>query len=1855
MSRLTSHYEISVWEDKWNNGKFEEQKVCVIGSDEMTSQSKLIEPNFNRNVNGQKKLSFKMYKQYIDNITGLKVINPFSKFLSNETKVKLYYENRWYDFYIKNIVENSSTYLYTYQLEDSLVQELSKNGYGVTFDAELMNNLGTADQLAAAALKDSGWGVSGSETLVEKVEENLVYIKLNKKFTATRLRDQKNSNLSVGIIPYETKVEFNEGTIILGFYSACTNKPHRFQFIYLDDYKKDKVKIDENRVIDEEDCHYYIDLDKPLSSSGYVKSSDFWLPNGMQVDVRTGGLDDVDSTISGWYRGKRYGYANTTIYIPLLNSYCTLYNKFDKNSKDYVREEIPDINGIYQPKKYYAYSDSEYNSPIFTQNIITNSDFKGTTGWTGTYFGTTPNMKSTVGTKVDCLYGYFNNFSFSSVQEELKNGCFNDSKGYLSYLKVAFQPSVNDNIGILINSGFYDNRSIITNIENGEEWIFQATVLNESGTEVRLDAFNVQLQEVEYNTQSGAYNLKQKWGELSNDSIVINFPEGVKTLSETEFKNKNIRLVIYPKETSESAVYYISKIEMFKKVLNSSGQPITPGDLSTEGVVNNYISFVEESAINEATSKEELNLVSIKEEDLDYSVYVPVYNTGAEKIRTITIAKSNYFNILQTIAETFECWLDIEVERNDELNPGKITAKNIRFKNYAGDVNYAAFRYGVNLKDISRTFESKQLVTKLIVEQNNNEFGKNGFCTIARAGSNPTGENYIYDFQYFHNQGKLNTEQFLADMYYAINPKNSEIVEAGPDIENSTGFNLQNYYNRVKKLNSDLMPISEEIINYSTELTALNAEKAIQEGLRDAAAEGIEESTEKFYALTGLYPNQIDEEALYKAESLENLEQEGGKWYESDYNYKSLNSGWDFETIGNPSIDQTHIGADNSLQWDYKISFPTMTQKEIEVSTNGSAYWKDYDENAYKTKQGFLSCTGAWDGLKIDIKDSGEKPVTFQLGKRYKLSYKLSISDGELETIGSHMGSFTNIEIWVNGTLYSTTYSTVGFNSNIDDLVYVEIYGTFYSNKEDPTPFLYIQPNRGTETHIEADVADIKLEEYVYKTNSRDKTFYIQPIFRLTPQTIDTETGEVLIGVPTTRNEKIACKIKANDITGSILYTLPIFDSTQTTENTLNEYITYKIQYQEAINKLYGNSIINDQYEIIEYPDTNSLIVQIKAKEEALEVSQTRQKNILDIKTQLNQLFYTTYSRFIQEGTWMSEDYYDDDKYYNDALSVLYNSCYPQVQYTINVLALKGLPGYENFDFHLGDTTYAEDPDFFGDDLRTEVVIMEINENLDDASKSTIKVQNFKNQFQDLFQKITATVQQTQYNTGAYKKAVDLAEANSVIKSKFINEGLSSMGNALSIAGQTSVVQDVNGITLTDSATKNQMRLIGGAIMMSIEDGETGQRKWKTGLTPDGISASLITAGNINAGEISIMNANEPTFKWNAFGISAFDTDWTNNLPNGKVDPYTFVRFDKNGLYGINSKYTTGNVSINGENWAPSSLDEIRENAIFSLTWDGLTLRPGNAMYYRQHPDTKEIIGQWHTSSAVMGKVDDHIYNDWDANGNPIFNEAKIGNPEFVKIFATGNGQGNETLVIYDDGTLTCENIKLPGSISWTAASSPSKSVYGKASLVNSLPANGTTYNQFEEEDDPINPRWHKNVDTINDVYYAHTDDGGATWTGPYLLTGKSIQGTEVEYVIASAGLNPETIKEGWNSQYPSTIPLASESLYIRMYDMYNNGEKSEYRYSIGGGQGQDGNGAISCYVESLSGSLFEDSITGVITLTARILQGAEEIDPYIDNIDQKLSYVWYINNIKQDDLTTKQITINFDRIKNQSIYFEAQ
>jgi hypothetical protein len=198
MSILRKPYEISIWDDIWDVGqqKFVESRYAVIGSNTMESQNRVLEPSLTRNVNGTKKLTFKMCKRYKDNITGETIANPFVEQLVSERKVKLNYDGDWYDFIVKNVQEDSSNYIYTYQLEDALVNELSKNGFEVVLDDTLQNNSGTAQELATSVLRNTDWTVDNenSDVLVQTVEEPLVYISIPEGTEAYRVLDPQKVN-----------------------------------------------------------------------------------------------------------------------------------------------------------------------------------------------------------------------------------------------------------------------------------------------------------------------------------------------------------------------------------------------------------------------------------------------------------------------------------------------------------------------------------------------------------------------------------------------------------------------------------------------------------------------------------------------------------------------------------------------------------------------------------------------------------------------------------------------------------------------------------------------------------------------------------------------------------------------------------------------------------------------------------------------------------------------------------------------------------------------------------------------------------------------------------------------------------------------------------------------------------------------------------------------------------------------------------------------------------------------------------------------------------------------------------------------------------------------------------------------------------------------------------------------------------------------------------------------------------------------------------------------------------------------------------------------------------------------------
>ena len=1162
-------YEISIWEDVLEKIEvtdsetgtvsyvqyYKENKLAVIGSDTMTSKNRAIQPIFSRNVNGVITLTFTMYSWYQDE-NGELVENPFIGLLVNERKLKLKYDNKWYDLIIKSIIEDSSQKSFSYTAKSLHTNELSKTGFNIELNTELENNQGTILELADVVLKETDWQVDseGSDIIQQKTEEPLYEVVL------------KQQIIGINIEKEDETITIPSGKTILGFYSSISNEKPFFQFLYRED---GTYEVDDDRII-LNSKNYYVDK---VSYTNEVPSF------------------ASQCTISNSYRGERLVRKDKTIYDPVLEDYVTLYK--DSSGKD-----------------VYGYTKTEYISPTLLKNFITNySNFTSTNGWTA-------QLNSSV---EDTIYP-----PIESVSDLSK-------VTFVPYLRVHFQ----NTSSYIYNSGFYDNRSDINEIASGEQYVFRIKykrynngnlydVANNSGIRARVS---------EYTLSNGIYTLKNNYFNFTNsfsnstDGYVYQLASCTQSLSYKDLISKKIGIFLYT-STSSYLDYYIEEIQIFPYKLDGNGTIVLPGSTPNSKVNTIYYYYRPDESI---TDKEDIKYIYKGNTPSDS--FIPQYNESCEKIRSITVSESNRFNILQSLAEIFECWADFIIEHNEEtgeilLDSNYKQKKFVRFKNYIGKDNFSGFKYGINLNSISRTLDSDQLVSKIIVKNNTNEFGKDGFCSIARGDDNPIKENFLYNFDYYIKQGLLDFTQVNNDLYLNAD---------------STGY--LGYYAKLRTINKDRDKKIEEQSEISNTIIELTAAKQTYEIALGEAEQNLLAAKTEIKRYCG-------------------------------YSYEQL-------TAANPSED-----------------------------------------------------------IKKRLTDSKVKEY---------IAY--------IETLKKSISNFTQL-------------------------------------------------------------------------------------------------------------------------------------LSQSSEN-LDRYQT--------------------QYDDIK-EDLENKVVQ---------------------KKELNKEFYQKYSRFIQEGSWISEDYIDDNLYYLDAESVLYTSAYPRVTYNINVVEISSQEGFENYNFEVGDKTYMEDTEFFGyvnkNGVKTpyqeEIVVTEVRYNLDNVENNQIIVQNYKNQFEDLFQRITATTQAVQYQSGAYERAASVVTPEGEIKPQTLQNSFLNNSIILSNAKDQSIKWGDDGITVTNLLRPNEItRIISGAIILSNNGGET----WSAAITGNGINASYISSGQIDVSVINIMGGAFSAFRWDAAGINAYK--YSINEVTGEPEYFNFsnfVRFDQYGLYGYKGT----------EDFIPTSEQDVIDNSDFSLTWSGFKIK----------------------------------------------------------------------------------------------------------------------------------------------------------------------------------------------------------------------------------------------------------------------------------------------------------------------------
>lgn len=1381
---LKKPYEISVWENRLvttdDDSYLEEVKLAVIGSDTMTAPNRVYSPILDVKNNGEQTLTFSLKYKYYDEEVGDFVVNPFTSFLFNERKVKLFYKDKWYEFIIKDFQESQEEYEYTYMAVDAFVNELSKNGYGLTFNVELNNNQGTAVELGKKVVEHTDWVIDeeNSDLLRQTIDEAIYEATISSTIVPSQIN-------IVNLDTNEDKIVFEAGTKIYVFYSYINDdsKQTNLQFIQ----QADKYQVDDNNVI---------------TSTNYRIEGDITITD---TEIKVGNvtfctIGDLDLT----YKAYRVVYNSLTTYDPVMGRTVDRYEiNYDNDKQD-----------------VYHYTTTDYTTSTAVTNIVTNgSNFTAysnslPTGWVAPvntasklYLDTYPSLKGKDGfadlTEMDNLTGYL-------VYDAIEMA----PQSTLYWKRTAF------------NDGIMNNASLIDSISKGEEYLLRIKykVYDKNTEKLRVatadDGYLVALigrykivdgvrqidKESDYyfkfrtELTGKETNNVVRGGELNSDKTlylinnVMEEPSFKKVYEVTENNQKKqyiwngskyiaktssnfasyklykdaarhaipnsvlsnpserIGIFLYARGTQDAEVtFYIEDVQITKYIEDADGNIVFIGDAPSakmETRDNFYLKPADgltASDINTYTSIESLATdLAISPEDI-----VPVQSKG-EKVLSISEDKSNCFNILQTICETFECWLKIEVEHDKN---GYITKdenghqiKKLAFKEYVGKDNFAGFKYGINLSSISRTTNTDEIVTKLIVADNSSDYVDSGVVSISRAPDNPNRDSYILNFDYYLKH-KL--------------------------IENEEGFkkDLNAFNQDIKELNVAYQEKNEELIKLSSAYENLKAALNIYSSAYEEAIDEYKEALANFKEITGMSYTKFKESGQEATESI----------------WEAVNKIYAY------SVAKNNYGSIlSSVKKEYK---------EIDLKYNGA---REYG---------------------ITITTNTNSPQT-----------KLTIDD------------------YVDGVKFALI--------DADGIV------------------------------------------HDFESSPNQKQFIVEDINCLTV---------TVTKIP--MNYRIQCTINGETFVVRVKekYSFNIYD----TVNNQGKTIRLKL--------------IPTQTHASKYKGIK------KELEDILEEKKVRERE-----------FFTKYGNYIQEGTWESNDYLDSNLYYIDALQVSKTSAQPKVEYTINVMEISGIEGFENYNFDIGDKTYIEDTDFFGwydyiekieeenpedpdnpiisyvripTPVKEEVIISEIEWHLDEPELNIITIQNYKTQFEDLFQRISATTQSVQYNQASYSRAASILDDYGNINSTLLLNSLNSVApQTYDMTAGGTIKATENGLVIRNLTSPQNLLIIDSRGINYSNDGGVSKNLL---VSPEGVNTNKLTSGRINTQNIIIGDENSPNFRWDSEGLNAYGQN------EEGFDLQSFVRFDKYGIYGVQ----------NEPNYIVSSLDDVKDKASFGLTWDGFFIK----------------------------------------------------------------------------------------------------------------------------------------------------------------------------------------------------------------------------------------------------------------------------------------------------------------------------
>lgn len=962
---------------------------------------------------------------------------------------------------------------------------------------------------------------------------------------------------------------------------------------------------------------------------------------------------------------------------------------------------------------------------------------------------------------------------------------------------------------------------------------------------------------------------------------------------------------------------------------------------------------------------EEGYVVSWSYDSLTNSLIPTEVKKTQEKARIPEIEKSNRYNITQTLAELFGVFCKYEYSYDNNYHI--IGRKCIFYNNFfEEDLEKIDINYPYNTDEIVREGDSTDVITKMYVTSGDD-------IGIQDVLANKMGEDYILNFDYLYEIGTISDEQF----------KEVDI-----------------FSEKISILNYNAKEESKKLIILQQEKNELDASFAVTESSISVAEEKINNAKQ---IKLSLYEGRTSSDVLRK--DLKNplqaiLYDEGNGFF----GIRNLGlEGIDVETIKIYTEYKKDKGIPEDSPYikfsEENATFDKVTKKNLE-SIHGLSTIIKKDENGNEIPETisrsikvYITCDYCPAKKYDNIIEIYSKRLAEDEKKKIQLEEEIKKKEEEIKKLEDTLN-----EIYENQRI---------LRANFENMMGPALREGSWQPDEitDSGDKYYVDIKMGEENEdkLIKSFWDNELfddEENHYTTVSILETPDYYPMIELNSQMIqeffDNENlGKGRLCLRYTLKNKdeneeyfylaIESQMKygfvqekGNSSIMPVLYITKTLSDAELTAVKNGEfgnlkYMAYGDEVQEEFYSftpkitLTPNLFLNGaNYETV-YPRFEINSDNLKDSDEAMRV-QIKKNSIyytLEKYSQYYVLFRDSkYYITIKPEVYLQ--YWQPDSFtltyiisnanlhlYLDALEVSKTNAYPQVSYEVSVSALnqdivKTLYKYLNRIVNINDG-----------ELKFKNVhgyISELTLKLDSPWQDEIKVQNYKTKFEDLFSRIVASTETMKTNTLIYNRAANAFTTTGLLTAEVIQSTLSRVDLNYAFNKGKLTINEKNGIWGTSDSGVVAFR--GGGIFCATEQDFNGNWIWHTGIVPEGINASLLTAGVIDTNVIRIFAGDNIRFQMNATGLYAFK-ETVDALGEPATDFNNYLVQNSEGLFLIEK--------------IPETQDGVTSfniNRRVEISWDGFILRDGSGeiVFYADPENGKLILkGNIYANEGEIG------------------------------------------------------------------------------------------------------------------------------------------------------------------------------------------------------------------------------------------------------------------------------------------------